>query len=69
MCAVGGILTTAVGAVALVRLWQVFPFGFGDAVLDWSMVMRVLIVVGVVGSVIAAIGSLVALARPDPIAQ
>jgi len=48
--ALGDILTTAVGLVALVRIWQVFPFDFDDGSFDWTLVVRVLLGVGIVGS-------------------
>ena len=50
--ALGDILTTAVGLVALVRIWQVFPFDFGDGSFDWTPVTRVLLGVGIIGSAI-----------------
>ena len=50
--ALGDMLTTAVGLVVLVRIWQVFPFDFGNASFDWSLVVRILLGVGIIGSVI-----------------
>ncbi|MGV9746463.1 hypothetical protein ACWDTG_16305 [Rhodococcus zopfii] len=54
----GDVLTTAVGLVALLRIWQVFPFDFGDSSFDWPLVVRILLGLGIVGSII---GILVAL--------
>lgn len=54
--ALGDVVTTSVGLAAAVRLWQVFPFDFGTG-FDWTQVVRVVLVVGIVGS---AIGILVA---------
>jgi hypothetical protein len=56
---VGVMVTTAFGLVATVRVLQVFPFSFGSG-FDWASVIRVLLVLGVVGS---AIGLLVALVQ------
>jgi hypothetical protein len=54
----GGAVTTAIGFVAALRLWQVFPFDLGDV---WTVVFQVLLVLGIVGS---AIGVLVNLLPP-----
>lgn len=65
--AVGDIVTTAVGLVAAVRLWQVFPFDFG-AGSAWDTVARVLLVIAIVGSVIGILvttGRLIAGAAHD----
>ena len=48
--ALGDILTTAVGLLAMIRMWQVFPFDFGNTSFDWTLVVRVLLGVGIVGS-------------------
>jgi hypothetical protein len=55
--ALGDVVTTAVGMVVVVRIWQVFPF---DVSSTWELVLRVLLVLGMVGS---GIGILVALGR------
>lgn len=59
--ALGDLVTTAVGLVAMVRIWQVFPFGFDLSGLDWALVVRVLLVVGIVGSVIGMVARLASL--------
>ena len=56
--AVGDAVTTAVGLYAMVRIWQVFPFDTGDG---WTTVLRVLLAVGLVGSVIGIVSALVRL--------
>jgi len=61
--AAGGLLTTGLGLVVLVRLWQVFPFDFGDNS-GWDMAVRALLMVAIVGSVIAVPAQIVSLARP-----
>ncbi|MCK6209003.1 hypothetical protein KZX45_00400 [Georgenia sp. EYE_87] len=61
--AFGDAVTTVVGLVAVVRLWQVFPFDFGAATFDWELLVRWVLVVGIVGSVIAIVVALVSLVR------
>ena len=50
--ALGDMLTTTVGLVALARIWQIFPFDFGGSSFDWTLVARVLLGVGIIGSAI-----------------
>jgi len=59
LVAAGGIITTAVGVVVLVRLWQVYPFDLGAG---WSITVRVLLVVAVLGSIAGVVVQTVALA-------
>jgi hypothetical protein len=63
--ALGDLVTTGVGLGAIVRVWQVFPFDFGDASFDWALLARVLLVVAMVGSAIALVVALVRLVRGD----
>jgi hypothetical protein len=56
--AAGDLVTLGVGVLALVRIWQVFPFELSSSPMDWALVVRILLVVGIVGS---GIGMLVAL--------
>jgi hypothetical protein len=58
--AAGDVVTSAVGLVALVVLWRVFPLDVGDG---WRLVARVLLGLGVVGSVVAIVTGLVRLLR------
>lgn len=57
----GGLVTTATGLVALVRLWQVFPVDFDDGGFDWAQVLRVVLVVGIAGSVVGLLVGLTTL--------
>ncbi|GAA4735023.1 hypothetical protein GCM10023216_29750 [Isoptericola chiayiensis] len=59
--ALGDVVTTAVGLVAVVTIWVVFPFAFTGS-FDWAPVVRVLLVIAVVGSTIAIVVGLVRLA-------
>lgn len=61
--ALGDMLTTAVGLVALVRLWQVFPFDFPAGGFDWALLARVLLVVAIVGSVIGILTAMISFVR------
>jgi hypothetical protein len=54
-------VSTAVGLVATVVIWQVFPFDFSDWWFDATVLVRVLLILGIIGSVIGivfAIGTL-----------
>lgn len=64
--ALGDIVTMSIGIVVLTRIWQVFPFDFGDASFPWDTVFRVLLVLGIVGSAIGIIAALVTLVRGGP---
>jgi hypothetical protein len=53
--ALGTILTTTVGMITLVRIWQVFPFDFGSSSINWQLATRILLIIGIIGSDIAII--------------
>ncbi|WP_127507767.1 hypothetical protein [Actinoplanes solisilvae] len=57
----GGLVTTGIGLVVLVRMWQVFPFDFG-AGSWWPTVARVLLIIAIAGSFIAVPVKIVSLA-------
>lgn len=58
--ALGDIVTTGVGLAAVLRVWQVFPFDFGDSSIPWGTLTRVVLIVAAVGS---AIGIMTAASR------
>jgi len=60
---VSQILVLAVGLVASIRMWQVFPFDFSGSSFPWESVTKVLLVIAIFGSVVAIITELVNLAR------
>lgn len=60
--ALGDLLTTSVGLAAMVRIWQVSPFDFGESDV-WMNVVQVLLFVGIAGSIIGIIAALVSLVR------
>lgn len=57
----GDLVVTGVGLVAIVRVWQVYPFDFGDASFDWALVVRILLAIGFFGSIVAMLVQLVML--------
>ncbi|HET7802189.1 MAG TPA: hypothetical protein VFL38_17335 [Humibacillus xanthopallidus] len=59
--ALGDIVAICFGLVALVRIWQVFPLDVIGT--PWEVVARVLLAIGVVGSVIGIIDAAVRLLR------
>lgn len=61
--ALGDLLTTAVGLVALVRMWQVFPFDFSGDWAGWTLVVRILLGLGIVGSAIGLVTACVSFAK------
>ena len=61
--AFGDLATSAVGLLGLVRIWQVLPFDFDDATVDWELVTRWVLGIGIAGSAIAIVVALVSLVR------
>jgi hypothetical protein len=61
--ALGGLATTGIGLAALVRIWQVFPFDFAGYSFDWPLAIRIVLVVGIVGSAIGVVAQFVSLLR------
>lgn len=61
--ALGDVVVTTVGLVALAALWRTFPFSLGTDPVDWTRVVRVVLVVSIAGSVVAVVVGLVELVR------
>ncbi|AUM16688.1 hypothetical protein ICV35_00120 [Rhodococcus ruber] len=61
--ALGDAVTTTVALLALLTIWQVFPFDFGDASFDWPLVARIVLGLGIVSSVIGIVAALVTFVR------
>lgn len=61
--ALGGIAATLIGVAALVALWRTFPFAFGEGPVDWDLVARVVLVVGIAGGVVGVAVDVVRLVR------
>ena len=62
--ALGDLVTTTVSIVALVRIWQVFPFDFGSATFDWATATRIVLAVAIVGGAVGAVAALVTFLTP-----
>jgi hypothetical protein len=56
----GDLVTTGIGLVTAIRIWQVFPFDLSSG---WSSAVRVLLVIGIAGSCVALVVQIVSLAR------
>jgi hypothetical protein len=61
--AVADLVTITIGLVAAVRVLQVLPFAFPATGFDWSSLVWTLLVLGVVGTAIAVLGSFGSLIR------
>lgn len=61
--ALGDLVGTLVGAAAMVRIWQVFPFDFDTTAVPWDLVARWVIGVGIFGCIVAIIVALVRFVR------
>jgi hypothetical protein len=64
--AFGDLVTTSVGIVALVRIWQVFPFDVASDSSGWGLLLRVLLAIAIVGSAFGIAAAVVRLARGAP---
>lgn len=60
--ALGELATNVIGLAVSVRLLQVFPFDFSGG-FDWTLIVRILLVIGVVGSFFGAAAAVVRLLR------
>ena len=63
--ALGDVVTTVVGLVAMVVIWRVFPLDLSSG---WETVARILLGIGIVGSAIAIVTNVVRLVRPRTVA-
>ncbi|MDP9997945.1 hypothetical protein [Pseudarthrobacter sulfonivorans] len=61
--ALGDLAVLVIGLPVMFRLWEVFPFDFGDGWPGWPVVVRVLLVLGIAGQIIGIIVGLVELGR------
>lgn len=59
----GDLVTTGIGIAVIARLLQIFPFAFDNASFDWPALVRVVLIVGLVGAVIAVVVQFVTLVR------
>ena len=61
--AIGDLATTVIGLVAMVQLWTVFPFTFGDSTFPWEILVRAFLIIAIAGSAIAIVVQAVLLGR------
>lgn len=59
--AAGDAVVPAVGLIPLIALWRTFPFAFEGQSFDWEIVVRMLLGVGIVGSLIGIVVAVVSL--------
>ena len=63
LMALGNLVVLGIGLAALVRLWEVFPFDFGDSWSGWPVLVRIFLVLGIVGSIIGGLAEIARLFR------
>lgn len=63
LVSLGGVVTTAIGLAAVVRLMQVFPVDFSAMAVDLTVLVRVVLIAAIVGTAIGIVVQLVALMR------
>jgi hypothetical protein len=61
--ALGGVVTTGIGLVALIRILQVFPVDFSGWDFEGTALVRILLILAIVGSAIGIVIQLAAVAR------
>jgi hypothetical protein len=61
--ALGELTTAAVGLISTIWLLRVFPFDFTGYEFNWAVLVRVVLIVGVVGTAIAIVVQLITLVR------
>lgn len=61
--ALGNLVTTSISLAVSIRMWQVFPFAFGNSAFDWALLARAVLVLAIVGSAIGIVAALVSFVR------
>jgi predicted membrane protein len=61
--ALGDLVTTGIALAVLTRVWQVFPFDFGESTVDWPLFVRFVLIVAIVGTVIGLVVQFLTLVR------
>jgi hypothetical protein len=59
--AAGDVVSTAVGLAVLVRFWRVFPFDFTGTSVNWTLLVRGLLVLAIVGCLVGLVVQFVTL--------
>ncbi len=61
--AIGDLATLTITLITMARIWDVFPFAFHGSLDFWSVICRVILIVGIVGASIGVLYSLGVLIR------
>jgi hypothetical protein len=61
--AAGDMVTTAIGLVAALALWRVFPFDFSHYSFNWALVARIVLAIAIVGGILGVLAQLVIFVR------
>jgi hypothetical protein len=61
--AFGDLVTLTISLVTALRVWQVFPFAFHGSMTFWAVIVRILLIIGIVGTCIGLVYSLVILIK------
>ena len=59
----GDLVTLAIGLAVLVVFWQVFPFDFNDSAFDWTLLIRIVLGLAVLGTAIGLVLQVVVVFR------
>ncbi len=57
--ALGDLVTTAIALAVVLDVYRVFPFDFTQTTVDWSPVVRIVLVVAIIGTAIGTVVSFV----------
>jgi len=57
--ALGDLVTTAIALAVVLDVYRVFPFDFSQTAVDWSPVVRIVLVVAIIGTAIGTVVSFV----------
>lgn len=55
--AIGDLATLTIALVTMVHVWEVFPFAFHGSMAFWSVIVRVILMIGIVGASIGILYS------------
>jgi hypothetical protein len=59
--ACGDLITLTIWLITALRIWQVFPFAFHGSIAFWAVIVQVFLIIGIVGTCIGLVYSLVIL--------
>ena len=59
----GDLVTLAIGLAVLVVFWQVFPFDFNDSAFDWTLLIRIVLGLAMLGTAIGLVLQVVVVFR------